>query len=607
LALSKLRKFLAVFVLIMFPFSSLPISSAATVERSIVDRPDEVSGFQIHLVYVVPKDGNDEKRDLNGQIDQWVAESQTWLQRTISHQLIFDTFQGHVDVTFLQSKYTIAELCHDNCDALYKLADEIKAQDPNLSAGKTLYFNFSEILDPSYCGWANGFGNLSLGFSKGSICDNAKTASKTGIAWPTATMVHELLHTFGVSHVCVDDSDIMIGSPECNTKSSTFGQVPITFDASHKNYSGADAAGIDVLKLPIWKDGSGSKEYAKVQETSGDKYVPKLIDGTVVVKSGSVSNNFNWSWSRAVTTYFEKATCVITSGSEQVIGTDTNYSCVFNIPANWRPGADFVVTREILVGPYSGSASISGKVARANYSVTPCTSQVCFEGGSIDLKGYCWSSGVETLVLQQLIDGQWKDLQSAKTAISETCDPEYPMQANMKINFDTKGIKIYRWLSPATNKYSVYKGKPFAILITSKNEAESGDAEIAAAQETAIQFGIEADQKEAADLKAKQDAEAKAAADKAAADLKAKQEAEDKAAAELKAQKEAAAKIALEKAAAEAKALADKAAAAKAAADREAAAKVAAEKKISITCIKGKLIKKVVAVNPKCPSGYKRK
>jgi hypothetical protein len=232
---------------------------------------------------------------------------------------------------------------------------------------------------------------------------------------------------------------------------------------------------------------------------------------------------------------------------------------------------------------------------------------VCFEGGSIDLKGYCWSSGVETLVLQQLIDGQWKDLQSAKTAISETCDPEYPMQANMKINFDTKGIKIYRWLSPATNKYSVYKGKPFAILITSKNEAESGDAEIAAAQETAIQFGIEADQKEAADLKAKQDAEAKAAADKAAADLKAKQEAEDKAAAELKAQKEAAAKIALEKAAAEAKALADKAAAAKAAADREAAAKVAAEKKISITCIKGKLIKKVVAVNPKCPSGYKRK
>ena len=30
-------------------------------------------------------------------------------------------------------------------------------------------------------------------------------------------------------------------------------------------------------------------------------------------------------------------------------------------------------------------------------------------------------------------------------------------------------------------------------------------------------------------------------------------------------------------------------------------------KKITITCIKGKLIKKVTAINPKCPSGYKKK
>jgi hypothetical protein len=66
---------------------------------------------------------------------------------------------------------------------------------------------------------------------------------------------------------------------------------------------------------------------------------------------------------------------------------------------------------------------------------------------------------------------------------------------------------------------------------------------------------------------------------KAAAELKAKQEAEAKAAAELKAKQEA-----------EAKAKAD-----------------AAKKKSTITCIKGKTVKKVNAVNPKCPSGYKKK
>jgi hypothetical protein len=36
-------------------------------------------------------------------------------------------------------------------------------------------------------------------------------------------------------------------------------------------------------------------------------------------------------------------------------------------------------------------------------------------------------------------------------------------------------------------------------------------------------------------------------------------------------------------------------------------AKVVAEKKTTITCIKGKLTKKITAVKPKCPSGYKKK
>ena len=76
----------------------------------------------------------------------------------------------------------------------------------------------------------------------------------------------------------------------------------------------------------------------------------------------------------------------------------------------------------------------------------------------------------------------------------------------------------------------------------------------------------------AAELKAKQEAEAKAKA----AELKAQQEAEAKAAAELKAK-------------------------------QEAEAKAGALKKTTITCLKGKLVKKVTAVKPVCPKGYKKK
>ena len=98
----------------------------------------------------------------------------------------------------------------------------------------------------------------------------------------------------------------------------------------------------------------------------------------------------------------------------------------------------------------------------------------------------------------------------------------------------------------------------------------------------------EADAKAAAELKAKQDADAKAAAE-----LKAKQDADAKAAAELKAKQEADAKVAAD---------------IKAKQDADASARAAAaKKKTTITCIKGKTLKKVTAVQPKCPIGYKKR
>jgi hypothetical protein len=92
---------------------------------------------------------------------------------------------------------------------------------------------------------------------------------------------------------------------------------------------------------------------------------------------------------------------------------------------------------------------------------------------------------------------------------------------------------------------------------------------------------------------------AKAAADKAAADKAAadKAAADAKAAADLKLKEEA--QAAADKLIADAKI-----AAAKILAAAEAKA-AATAKKTTITCIKGKLTKKVTAVIPKCPTGYK--
>lgn len=93
-------------------------------------------------------------------------------------------------------------------------------------------------------------------------------------------------------------------------------------------------------------------------------------------------------------------------------------------------------------------------------------------------------------------------------------------------------------------------------------EVQRIEAEIKIRNETELALAELAQEQ----LKAKQEVEARAAADKAAAELKAKQEAE--------------------------------------AAALAAAAK---SRKTTITCVKGKLTKKVTGVNPKCPKGYKRK
>jgi membrane protein involved in colicin uptake len=141
------------------------------------------------------------------------------------------------------------------------------------------------------------------------------------------------------------------------------------------------------------------------------------------------------------------------------------------------------------------------------------------------------------------------------------------------------------------NSYQVVSAKIPLLDLFESNGVAKAEAEAKAAAE--LKAKQEADAKAAAELKAKQEADAKAAAE-----LKAKQEADAKAAAELKAKQEVDAK-----AAAELKAKQD-ADAARILAEAKAAA---AKKKTTITCIKGKLIKKVTAVKPSCPTGYKKK
>ena len=149
----------------------------------------------------------------------------------------------------------------------------------------------------------------------------------------------------------------------------------------------------------------------------------------------------------------------------------------------------------------------------------------------------CHAIGINA-ELQGLLDGKWVSVAETKGWDKATnCSVTHPVQpwtfATLKEDLEL------RWRFWVVNQFEVY-GPQFRAAPTTHAKA-------------------------AAERKAKEEADARAAADKIIQD----------------ARLEAARII--------------------------AAAKAAASEKITITCVKGKLTKKVIAVKPKCPAGYKKK
>jgi hypothetical protein len=157
----------------------------------------------------------------------------------------------------------------------------------------------------------------------------------------------------------------------------------------------------------------------------------------------------------------------------------------------------------------------------------------------------------------------------------------YPTkEINRRVSLQIKGyVPAYSWVS---TEFFVEGPRDFTVCIPLNFGAEKTLPKNCTEDQSAYDKRILNERTAAAELKAKQEAEQKAAADKVIADAKAVADA----------------KVAADKIVQEAKLEA---------ARILAAAKAAAVKKTTITCVKGKLVKKVTAVKPKCPAGYKKK
>ena len=228
------------------------------------DRPDEIPGFQIHVVYLKIDGVPSQDFYQSGEINNWLNLANAWMKRKIGKEFIFDTYQGTYDVSMMNTKYSVNELDIDSPEGgltarsgsvLEKLRAEFVEQNGASLQGKNLLFVIDTKLAKRYCGFAQ-------------TGDTAVVTPYVGGCWypefgylaqtrklndASAAIAHELFHNLGVGHICEGKSDLMIGDgcvfPEKSPE--------ITIDSKKKYYLGASAGGANIFDLKVWKDGSG--------------------------------------------------------------------------------------------------------------------------------------------------------------------------------------------------------------------------------------------------------------------------------------------------------------------------------------------------------------
>ena len=290
----------------------------------------------------------------------------------------------------------------------------------------------------------------------------------------------------------------------------------------------------------------------------------------VVLESGSLTDINSWKWKDF--TYEDLILMFKTAGIKQAI--DAQKVLSFYFYRNVKGTIDLanpIASLGIILDPTTAGPCHPDLVEQSSDFVSP-------KQGSIEIL-----NGVKTLAPCSEFDPGWVGL-------------GYIAPGSNSVSISQLYFDQWTWGGEVTYKY-IIDLFTMANVDTTKFEKDSmlelryfrgGDPKVYPADLSAYTLVYT--------LKLQPPTAAEIAAEKAAADKKI---ADDKAAADKL--------IADEKAAAD-KVIADKAAADKAAADKAAAAaKAAAAKKTTITCVKGKLTKKVTAVKPVCPKGYKKK
>ena len=205
--------------------------------RSTVDRPDEVSGRQIHVVYLVPSDAADESLDVNGVLEDSMRATNAWVRaETGDLEWRLDTYtfswddpetieEDPIDIEAVDVSYIKSTKPGSQLNGVSEVESELVAKGFDVSSKR--YFVYSAANAGGVCGdaWWNfsptpdnfdgQYSAVYLGSSPGcrakEFAPDATTPSYT-----EAIVAQEILH---------NDGQVTLVAPHNCASSGSLGHV----------------------------------------------------------------------------------------------------------------------------------------------------------------------------------------------------------------------------------------------------------------------------------------------------------------------------------------------------------------------------------------------
>ena len=215
---------------------AITLTAGAPDRRVMDDRPDDYAGlYQLHVVYALFKGEKDRARDTDGSIANSIKLANQWfMDQTGGAILRFDTYDGALDITFVQFEQTIEDALDQYRrraessdqvpeDFLVSYVDSAFVHTGIYAKGK-YYIVYVESDHQNLCGSSRFAAAPGVFFLGTEGCGYGRLGVDA-YAWNTEfVLLHEVLHGIGFVPTCaphnvpgnphhVNDSDIDLMYP----------------------------------------------------------------------------------------------------------------------------------------------------------------------------------------------------------------------------------------------------------------------------------------------------------------------------------------------------------------------------------------------------------